>query len=330
MFVMPSVSGHVDQKYKTCRIYVLESPVMELHQLEYFVAVAEEGSFTRAAERVHVAQPGVSAQVRRLEQELGHALFDRSARTVRLTEVGEAVLPWARAALDAVTNVRLAVDELAGVVHGHVRVGMVSGCASPIVPQLLAGFHGAHPGVDITLVEADSDRLVELLQEGRLDLALIGSAGDPIAGIETGVVADEELVAAVAPDDRLARRKTVTLEALRDRALIALPKGTGVRSVIDRACAAAGFEPRVAFEAIALPVLAHLARQGLGVAVVPESTVDPRDAELVALPITGPRLRARLELAWSAAATGNPATRTLVRHARDALDRLNAERQPAA
>ena len=177
---------------------------MELHQLEYFVAVAEEASFTRAASRVHVAQPGVSAQVRRLESELGQQLLDRSGRSVRLTEVGSAVLPFARAALDAVTNARLAVDDLAGLVRGQVTVGMVSGCALPVLAELLAGFHDRHPGVAIALVEDNSDRLVERLRDGRLDLALIGWAEQTPADIDSVVLVDEELVAAVAPDHPLA------------------------------------------------------------------------------------------------------------------------------
>src|SRR3954447_11941814 len=109
---------------------MLESTVMQLRQLEYFIAVAEEGSFTRAAARVHVAQPGVSAQVRQLERELGEPLFDRSGRAVRLTEIGAAVLPFARAALEAVDGLRLAVDELAGLMRGRVAVGMITGCGS--------------------------------------------------------------------------------------------------------------------------------------------------------------------------------------------------------
>lgn len=104
---------------------------MELHELEYLVAVAEEASFTRAAGRVHVAQPGVSAQIRRLEREFGEELFDRSGRTVRLTEVGSAVLPYARAALRAVDAARLAADELTGLVSGRVMVGMVTACRMP-------------------------------------------------------------------------------------------------------------------------------------------------------------------------------------------------------
>src|SRR6266511_2587248 len=100
--------------------------LMELHQLAYFVAVAEEGNFTRAAAKLHVAQPGVSAQIRRLERELGQPLLDRSGRTVRLTEVGAAALSHARAALAAVERVREAVDELAGLVRGQVAMGMVT------------------------------------------------------------------------------------------------------------------------------------------------------------------------------------------------------------
>jgi DNA-binding transcriptional LysR family regulator len=153
---------------------------IDLKWLRSFVVVAEEASFTRAASRVHVAQPGVSAQVRRLESELGQQLLDRSGRSVRLTEVGSAVLPFARAALDAVANARLAVDELAGLVRGQVTVGMVSGCALPILAELLSGFHDTYPGVAISLVEDNSDRLVERLGDGQLDLALIGWAGQTI------------------------------------------------------------------------------------------------------------------------------------------------------
>jgi DNA-binding transcriptional LysR family regulator len=256
---------------------------MELHQLEYFVAVAEEASFTRAASRVHVAQPGVSAQVRRLESELGQQLLDRSGRSVRLTEVGSAVLPFARAALDAVANARLAVDDLAGLVRGQVTAGMVSGCALPVLAELLAGFHDRHPGVAIALVEDNSDRLVERLRDGRLDLALIGWAGETPADIDTVVLADEELVAAVAPGHPLAG-----------------------------ACAAAGFTPRIVFEASALPMVVELAGRGLGLAVVPASI--PNGPGI--LRIADPQLRSRLELAWHSAPSANPAARALIEQAR--------------
>ena len=297
---------------------------MELHQLEYFVAVAEEASFTRAAGRVHVAQPGVSAQVRRLESELGQRLLDRSGRSVRLTEVGSAVLPFARAALDAVANARLAVDELAGLVRGQVRVGMVSGCALPILAELLARFHGSYPGVAIALTEDNSDRLVDMLTDGQLDLALIGWAGEAAPGVDTVVIADEELVAAVDSGHRLAEAGLVTLGALRDVPLVSLPRGTGVRAALDAACAEAGFAPRIVFEASALPMVVQLASMGLGLAVVPASTATATGTatatENVKAPrilrITDPPVRSRLELAWNSAPSVNPAARVLVEQAK--------------
>jgi DNA-binding transcriptional LysR family regulator len=297
---------------------------MELHQLEYFVAVAEEASFTRAAERVHVAQPGVSAQVRRLESELGHQLLDRSGRTVRLTDVGSAVLPFARAALDAVTNARLAVDELAGLIRGQVTVGMVSGCALPVLAELLAAFRGMYPGVTITLTEDTSDRLAQRLKEDRLDLALIGAVGEPDPDLGTAVIVDEELVVVVHPEHPLSGN-AVTVADLKSTPLVSLPRGTGVRAALDAACAEAGFSPTIVFEASALPMVVSLAAMGLGAAVVPASTAAmPREDPIRVLHITGPQLRSRLELAWNPAPPANPAARVLIDHARGFL----ASRQP--
>src|SRR5689334_6375509 len=134
---------------------------MELRQLEYFVAVAEERNFTRAAQRVHISQSGVSAQIRQLERELGAELFDRSARTATLTVAGKAALAHARDALAAVAAVRQAVGEVADVIRGRLAVGMVTGCTVTPLFDALAAFHGAHPGVQIALGEDGSDRLVE-------------------------------------------------------------------------------------------------------------------------------------------------------------------------
>src|SRR6266540_4363563 len=159
---------------------MLESMIMEFRQLEYFVAVAAEANFTRAAAKLHVAQPGVSAQVRRLERELGQPLLDRSERTVRLTEAGVAVLPYARAALAAVAGARLAVDELTGLMRGHVAIGMVTSHSIDL-PGLLASFHHDHPAVEISLSEGNSDQLIRALHAGQLDLAVIGST-TPVPG----------------------------------------------------------------------------------------------------------------------------------------------------
>jgi DNA-binding transcriptional LysR family regulator len=292
---------------------------MELRQLEYFVAVAEEASFTRAAARVSVAQPGVSAQIRQLERELGHPLFDRSGRTVRLTEVGAAVLPYARAALGAVAGARYAVDELTGLLRGQVAMGMITGCSSMDLADMLAEFHRAHPGVEIALSEDNSDRLLEALQAGRIDLAYVGLAAAPPPGIETQVVVDEALVAAVHPDDALAESTSIPLSGLGGRALISLPRGTGLRAALDEASAAAGVEPRVAFEASDPGIVAQLAIRGLGVALLPESVAQAHANVLRAVAITDPEPRGRLELAWRADGPTSPAARALIAHARKAL-----------
>lgn len=289
---------------------------MELRQLEYFVAVAEEASFTKAAAKVHVAQPGVSAQIRRLERELGQALLDRSGRTVRLTEVGASVLPYARAALEAVAGARLAVDELTGLVRGHVAVGMVTACSSVDLFDMLAAFNERHPAVEITLSEANSDHLIEAVQAGRLDLALVGLASAPPAGIDIHVVVDEPIVAAIRRGDPLAARTTVTLKALQERPLISLPRGTGLRSCLDEACAASGLQPRIAFEASSPDVLAQLAARGLGVAILPKSVACAHQSELHVTAITQPRLRGQVALAWRAEGPISPAARALIGHAR--------------
>jgi DNA-binding transcriptional LysR family regulator len=257
----------------------------------------------------------VSAQVRQLERELGQALLDRSGRTVRLTEVGAAVLPHARAALGAVAAARVAVDDLTGLVRGHVTVGIVGSISSLDVPGLLAGFHRDHPTVEIALTEANSDRLVEALQAGQIDLAFLALPATPPPGVEVQVVADEPLVVAVSRDDALATRTTITLQAIRERALITLTRGTGLRSYVDGAFATAGFQPRIAFEAGDPHVLARLAGRGLGVAILPRSVADAHAAELHVIALTRPRLRGRIALAWRAQGPTSPAARALISHA---------------
>ncbi|MFI5608552.1 LysR family transcriptional regulator [Amycolatopsis sp. NPDC051903] len=291
---------------------------MELHQLEYFVAVAEEANFTRAAARMHVAQPGVSAQIRRLERELGQPLFDRSGRAVRLTDVGEAALPHARAALAAVAAVRETVAEHEGLVRGQVAMGMVTSAGPVALPDFLAGFAERYPGVEITLGEANSDVMVDALRDGQLDVAVIGLADGVPAGLATQVVLDEALVAVVAPSDVLADRTEVTLAQLSERSLICLPKGTGLRGVLDRAFATAGLHPRVTLEASDPNVLAQLAMRGLGVALVPESLARYY-AEQLHPALLRPRLRGQLALAWRAGGPTGPAARALIDFARSVL-----------
>lgn len=290
---------------------------MELRQLEYFVAVAEERNFTRAAERVRISQSGVSAQIRRLERELGADLFDRSARTVTLTVAGKAALGHARAALAAAGAVAQAVGEVAELIRGRLTVGMVTGCTVTPLFEALAAFHRAHPGVELSLLEDTSDRLVEAVRDGAVDLALVGTATAAPEGLEALTIISERLVAAVAPGHPLGDRRRVRLRDVTAHPVVCMPPGTGLRTVFDRACAARGLHPAIALQASAADAIADLAARGLGVAVLSDSMAAAYGDRLTARTIEDVDAPALLALVWRAAP--GPAVRELLAHGRRAF-----------
>ncbi len=286
---------------------------MELRQLEYFVAVAEERSFTSAARRERVAQPAVSAQIRRLERQVGQPLFERSSREVRITQAGMALLPHARAALAAVRAGQAAVDEVADLVRGSVAIGTVT--LHPVdIAALMAAFHADHPNVEITLRTDNSDVLLEKLADGtpRRRHRVHRPRRAPTRPRCGGHHRRGDRCGRGSLRTGLARRRTLTLEALCEHPLISLPVGTGLRSRLDSACAAAGLQPRIAFEATSPLELVDLARHGLGAAILPRSMA--RHDDLHPLRIT-PELRGRLVWAWRADAT-SPAARLFCARAR--------------
>ncbi|MFK0168702.1 LysR family transcriptional regulator [Streptomyces sp. NPDC090306] len=290
---------------------------MELRQLEYFVAVADERNFTRAAERVHISQSGVSAQIRRLERELGAELFDRSARVVTLTVAGKAVLEHARTALAAAGAVSRVAGEVTDLVRGRLTVGMVAGCTLAPFFDALAAFHRAHPGVEVSLLEDRSDRLADDVRSGALDVALVGTADDAPEGLETQVVVRERLVVAFPPGHPLAGRSRLGLRDVVAHPVACMPSGTGLRAVLDEACAARGVRPVIAFEAGAADALADLAARGLAVAVLSESMAGRYDDRLVHRLLADVSAHALLALVRRP--THSPAVREFVRHGRRAF-----------
>jgi DNA-binding transcriptional LysR family regulator len=274
---------------------------MDLRQLSYFVAVAEEGQFTRAASRVSVAQPAVSAQIRRLERELGEALFDRGRSAVTLTVAGEEFLPHARAALAAAERGRETIASLRGELHGRLRVG-VAGPVDNRFAETLGDFHRAHPAVEISVSQEHNEPLLRALANGDFDAGIVGVGAQPLPPpIRTRVVATEPLVLAVRRDDPLSRRRTVTLAQLREQPMITLVRGSGLRTVLENACRDLGFVPQITAEAGELGSLVELAAEGLGAAVVPSSAAEGADVRV--LEITRPRLRRRTALAWNETVT---------------------------
>ncbi|MGV9771021.1 LysR family transcriptional regulator [Streptosporangium sp. NPDC003464] len=297
---------------------------MELRQLEYFVAVAEEQNFTRAAERVHISQSGVSAQIRRLERELGAELFDRSARTATLTVAGKAALEHARAALAAAGAVGRAVGEVTGLIRGRVTVGMVIGCTVTPLFDALAAFHRAHPGVEISLLEDSSERLVEGVRGDTVDLALVGAASAAPDGLEAMTIISERLVAAVPDGHPLTRRRRVVLRDLAAYPIVCMPPGTGLRAVFDQACAAQSLQPVIALQASAADAIADLAARGLAVAVLSDSMAERYRDRLTALTVDDVEIPALLALIWKG--THNPAVRELLVYGRRAFAQPGPDR----
>lgn len=270
---------------------------MELRQLRYLVDVVDEGSFTKAAAKAHVAQPGVSAQIKRLEHELRVTLLDRSSTPVLPTPEGLALLPHARAALAAVADLRSGAAELTGLARGRLTIGAVASISSLAVdvPDLLAQFHHDHPGVAITLLEAGTGHLLEALRARQLDLAFIGLGPKSPEGFVTKVLVEEALVAA-ASTPLPARDGEVSLAALRDHPLICLPQGTGLRACLDDAWSRLKISPLVALEAGDPRTLARLAAKGLGVAIVPAPVVEAQSAGLYIAQLVSPPMRGRIGL----------------------------------
>jgi len=285
---------------------------VELRHLEYFVAVAEELSFTRASRRLHVVQSGVSSAIQGLERELGASLFDRDRHRVTLTEAGRALLPEARATLAAAQAAADAVAEASAGLRGTLTVGTMTSTASIDVPALLAQFHEEHPGVLVRLrvMPGGSADLAREVADGGLDLALLSLPGDAPAGLAVRQLAHEPLVLICALEHPLAKRDVVPLDTLAAETFVDFPVGWGTRAIVDRAFAAAGIDRQVAFEVADFRTAAGLVSNGLGVAFIPASVAPGLDG--VAQVPTEPPLDWRILVGTSATRKASAAARAFL------------------
>lgn len=246
---------------------------MELRHVRYLLAVAEEMSFTRAAERLHVAQPAISVQIRQLEEELGTSLFDRRRRTIRLTPAGEVMVTEGRRLLRAADRaVDLAVKAGAGTV-GRLAVGFVPSASNASLPPLLRRFSSSHPEVALELRELSPNALVSELRDGHLDISFLYLPfSDP--DFEQMVIACEPFVVALPTAHPLAGRDPVPVAALADEPFV-LPARHGMPGLYAKVlgiCQDAGFTPRAVQEDVWLvQTIVGLVAAGTGVALVPAS-----------------------------------------------------------
>jgi DNA-binding transcriptional LysR family regulator len=286
---------------------------VEIRHFEYFVAVAEERSFTRAATRLHVVQSGVSAVIKAMERELGAALLERTSKRVVLTDAGEALLPRARAALDAVRAARDAVEEVRGGLRGTVRIGTLTAVAVIDVPGLLGAFHRTHPDVTLQLTTSPhgSVGLIEGLLDGSLDLAVVSIPGRPPAGVRIRTTHRELLQLVLPEGHRLAGAAEVRLADLAGEAFVDFPAGYGNRIVVDHAFAVAGISRQVAIQLMDITTAATYVRENLGIAILPPFAVLDRRG-LVVKPLAGSELEWPLGLAVPALRAPSAAARALL------------------
>jgi DNA-binding transcriptional LysR family regulator len=253
---------------------------VNLRQLEYFIVIAEEGSFTRASERLLVAQPSVSQQIGALEAELGGPLLERLPRGVRLTMAGQSFLPEARAAISHANRARRSVRMAMGLESGQLEIATSTSVAAGILPSVLRRWQEQHPAIEVSLSEYLHRRLLdEAVREGAGDMAV----GSPPANWDGPIepLGWEEFVLVLPDGDPMLRRRSIDLAELADRRWVQFTRGHGLAELVDLRCAAAGFTPRVAVRTSQVTAAPLFAAAGLGPALVPDHIVHDSVKELV-------------------------------------------------
>jgi LysR family hydrogen peroxide-inducible transcriptional activator len=248
---------------------------VQVHQLRYFCAVARSGNFTRAAEHEHVAQPSLSQQILKLEEELGAKLFERLGRTARLTQFGQAFLPRAQAILRQLGAAKVEIQEMAGLEKGRVIVGAIPTIAPYFLPERLTQFALKYPQVQVSVVEEITSVLLQDLHEARIDLALVAL---PVAG--DGLVCEEllsEPMYVVLPQrHRLASRASAALHQIEDERFLLLKEGHCFRDNAIAACRRARLQPNVVFESGQFATILAMVAAGMGISLVPAMAVEAR------------------------------------------------------
>ncbi|GAB2691876.1 LysR family transcriptional regulator [Paenibacillus thermoaerophilus] len=245
---------------------------MELRQLLYTVQIAQEKNFSRAAEKLHIAQPSLSQQLSKLEKEIGVLLFQRSTNSVELTHAGAVFVEKAQKILDLVDQLHKEMDDIAQMRKGRLTVGSLPITGAHILPLVLPAYRSRYPEIDVTLVEESTARLEQLTLAGQTEISLLTL---PLldATLDFEPVFEENIVLAVPPGHRLAAEvstgREIAVEELEHEPFIVLKKGQGFRHISLELCRKAGFEPRIVFESSNIETVQSLVATGMGIAFVP-------------------------------------------------------------
>lgn len=289
---------------------------MQLHQLEYVLAVARHHSFTRAAEEINIAQSSLSQQISNLEKELGVNLFTRTTRSVYLSAVGEEFVEHAMRIMSEVSAAQQCIQEYVSIDKGHLTVGIIPVVAHYSVPKLLADFNREFPGVKLSLIENQDDELLDMLSSSKLDLAIIQHA-DSNSPFQYFPLYVDSMVLLTSKRHPLAFRKTVDLRELKKEKFIITPPTSGHHHDFEKACHGVGFEPNVIMTCSSVKTIMGLTIEGIGISVLSSKVALSmgEDSNEVAILTLTPTIERRLHLAIPKNINISPALKVFVKYA---------------
>nr|WP_282177459.1 LysR substrate-binding domain-containing protein [Vibrio nereis] len=269
--------------------------MMDSKPLRHFVAVAEHSHFTLAAKALHIAQPALSISIKKFEQHLGVELFRREDRKVTLTHEGKVLYEHAKRVLQQLEDAQLAIDELKGLEKGEVRLGAPSMMGSYFFPEIMMAFKMQYPNLKLTLVDAGTGSIKQMLLDGELDLGVINNENVP-EDLEVDPLLDSEMVAVVGKQHPIAQQETITFEQFFDNELVMFQPGYFHRDFIDKKIKQYGKEVQFSFETNLLPVILNIVKHEFAITALLE-LVTQHEADVVAVPFEE-RVRLNLALAW--------------------------------
>ena len=261
---------------------------MEIHQLRYFVAVAEEGSFSRAAAREHVAQPSLSQQIQKLEAEMDQRLFDRLSRSVVVTEAGKCLLEYARKILIEIAEARRCLDDLKHDIAGRLTIGAIPTMAPYVLPKLIGKFQTRYPKVDLEILEDTTESLALRLEDGTLDIAIMSTCQQSPT-LERHPLGKEALLVLLPNQHRLAKKKKISWSDLKSEKFLLLHEVHCLSAQVCQLLATHNLRPELALRGAQLATIAQMVATGMGVSLVPQMMVEHElPSGCVALPFTPP------------------------------------------
>ncbi|MCB1276616.1 LysR family transcriptional regulator [Prosthecobacter sp.] len=282
---------------------------MELYQLGYFIEIARQRSFTRAADRLHMAQPALSQQMKNLEEELGTALLLRGRKETQLTAAGKAFLPRAEALLAQAEAAKAVVSDVAQLRGGRLVIAAIPSVSACLLPEVTRAFARQHARIELQLIEESSEHVAECVESGRADIGFLQLPVNK-AAFETQTIITEPFVLLASRSHAITRQREVQLKQLSAESFIYY-KGRARDTAIE-ACRKAGFEPRVACESGELETVRALVAAGMGLAVVPQLAAGNLPKTIRAIPVREPRMQRQIAAVWQKGAPLSPAAQALL------------------